>query len=416
MKGHIRQRSKGSWEIVVDIGKDPLTGKRRQHSETIKGGKKDAQVRLAELLIKIQKGGYIKQNQIPTLGSYLLGWLRNYADLHCSPRTVEGYELIVCRHLIPNLGQTNLNQLKPKQVSDYCYNSIYNGLSKRSVLHHFRLLHKALKDAVKLGLIDVNPCDAVEPPRPVDKEMIILRPSDINKFISVSRNAPWPYYYLFYTMLFTGLRRSEALALKWSNLNLDLCQLSVTQSLYKPIGKDFVMRPPKTRKSRRQIDLAPSLTLLLKEYKKQVEDNRFLLGKPLDDNDFVFSHPNGKPLDPSTATHAFVKIARIAELQGLRLHDLRHSYASLMLAAGVNVKAISQSMGHANIGITLDTYAHLLPGMGRKAAESFDKLLKPWLPRQQNVGKMSANQEDYEARLGGFEPTTLGSEDRCSIR
>ncbi len=104
------------------------------------------------------------------------------------------------------------------------------------------------------------------------------------------------------------------------------------------------------------------------------------------DKDFVFAHPDGTPLDPSTVTHVFRKVIYRAGLEDLRLHDLRHSYASLMLAAGVNVKTISQSMGHANIGITLDTYTHLLPGRGKTASERFDRLLKPWLG-EKNVGK-----------------------------
>ena len=123
----------------------------------------------------------------------------------------------------------------------------------------------------------------------------------------------------------------------------------------------------------------------------------------------------GSPLDPSTVTHLFHKIAQRARLEGLRLHNLRHSYTSIMIAAGVNIKAISQSLGHANIGITLDTYGHLLPGMGRTAAERFGKLLKPWLSGE-NVAKMSPTQDESDTRLEGFEPTTLGSEDRCSVR
>ncbi len=119
-------------------------------------------------------------------------------------------------------------------------------------------------------------------------------------------------------------------------------------------------------------------------------------------------------MDPSTVTHIFRKVTSRIGLQGLRLHDLRHSYASLMLAAGVNVKVISQSMGHANIGVTLDTYSHLLPSMGKTAAERFDLLLKPWI-NIENVGRMSAEGGELGTRLVGFEPTTLGSEDRCSI-
>jgi integrase len=159
--------------------------------------------------------------------------------------------------------------------------------------------------------------------------------------------------------------------------------------------------------------MPPSLALVLRNYRSEVETQRLLLGKPLTDNDFVFAHPDGNPLDPSTVTHVFVKVVRKAGLK-LRLHDLCHSYASIMLAAGVNVKAISESLGHANIGITLDIYSHLLPGVGKSAAERFDKLLKPWLAAGEDVGKMLAKEDDSDTRLEGFEPTTPGSEDRCS--
>jgi hypothetical protein len=122
---------------------------------------------------------------------------------------------------------------------------------------------------------------------------------------------------------------------------------------------------------------------------------------------------DGTPLDQSTVTHVFLKIAHRAGFEGLRLHDLRHSYTSLMIAAGVNIKLISQSLGHANIGVTLDTYGHLLPSMAKTAAEQFDNLLKPWI-HEEDVGKMSADDTETDTRLEGFEPTTPGSEDRCS--
>ena len=415
MRGSIRQRTKGSWEITIDIGRDPATGKRLRHFETVNGRKTDAHNRLIELLASIEKDSFVKPTGALTVGEYLTEWLQSHVELHCRPRTAEGYRFILNRYLIPALGRMRLNELRPQHVSVYCSRAVRQGLSNRTALHHFRLLHKAVEDAVKLGLLSVNACDGVDPPRPVDKEMKSLSTEEVYKFLSSAREATWPYYYLFYTLLFTGLRRSEALALNWGNIDLDLCVLSVTQSLHKLSGGKYVMSPPKTRKSRRQVTLSPSLALLLRQYKEQAETQRLLLGKTLKDSDFVFAHPDGRPLDPSTVTHAFLKVTRRAQLEGLRLHDLRHSYASLMLAAGVNIKAISQSMGHANIGITLDTYSHLLPSMGKTAAERFDRLLKPWLGGE-DVGKMSAKGDELGTRLEGFEPTTLGSEDRCSVR
>ena len=415
MKGSIRQRSKGSWQICLDIGRDPATGKRLRHFENVRGRKVEAERRLRQLLLNVEQGTYVNLPRALTLAGYLTEWLQNHTELYCRPRTAEGYRFIANHYLIPTLGRMRLSELRPRHVAGYCSDAVRRGLSNRTVLHHFRLLHKALKDGVKLGLIAINPCDGVDPPKPVDKEMKFLCPEEVDEFLSAARNIPWPYYYLFYTMLFSGLRRSEALALTWSNLDLDLCVLSITQTLHKLSGGKYVIQPPKTRKSRRQVTMPPSLALLLGDYREQVETQRFLLGKPLTDSDFVFARSDGAPLDPSTVTHVFHKIAQRARLEGLRLHDLRHSYTSIMIAAGVNIKAISQSLGHANIGITLDTYGHLLPGMGRTAAERFDKLLKPWLSGE-NVAKMSPTQDDSDTRLEGFEPTTLGSEDRCSIR
>jgi integrase len=415
MKGHIRQRSKGSWEVAIDIGRDPSTGQRRQHFETVRGSKKDAERRLAELLIGIERGSYIRSPRTLISGEYLTEWLQSHAELHCRPRTAEGYRFIVTQYLSPALGEVRLSQLRPQHISNYCSYAVRRGLSNRTVLHHYRLLHKALKDGVKLGLIGINPCDGVDAPKPIDEEMKILSPDDARKFLSAAQKAPWPYYHLFYTMLFSGLRRSEALALTWGNLDLDLCTLRVTRTLHRISGGKYVIQPPKTRKSRRQLDLPASLALLLRDYRGEIETQQLLLGKPLTDDDFVFAHPDGTPLDPSTVTHQFGKVVRKAGLE-LRLHDLRHSFASIMLAAGVNVKAISQSLGHANIGVTLDIYAHLLPSAGKSAAERFDKLLKPWLVETGDVGNLLAKADSSDARLEGFEPTTLGSEDRCSVR
>ena len=152
---------------------------------------------------------------------------------------------------------------------------------------------------------------------------------------------------------------------------------------YRIDGK-FIIQPPKTRNGRRIISISPSLALLLRDYREQLDMRRLLMSKQLNTGDLCFAHPDGSPLDPPTVTHQFVRIARRAGLK-VRLHDLRHTYASIMLAAGVNIKAISQALGHANVSITLNVYSHLLPTTGKTAAHRFDSLLEPWL--SDNVGK-----------------------------
>jgi integrase len=411
LKGHIRGRSKGSWEIIIDIGRDPSTGRRRQHSETVRGKKSEAQRRLAELLVEIEKGSYVKTSRDLTLGEYLRDWHSSHAHLHCRPRTSEGYAYIIEHYICPRFGRIRLNDLRPMHVANYCAETVSQGRSARSALHDFRLLHKALRDAVRLGLLGVNPCDGVEPPRLENKEMHFLTPAEVGRFLEVAQKAPFPYYYLFRMMLYTGLRRGEALGLTWSNVDLELCTLSVTQALYRVKGT-FITQPPKTKSGRRVISLSPSLALLLTDYRRQLEAQHLLCDRIMSDSEFCFAHPDGKPFDPPTVTHQFVKLARKAGLAA-RLHDLRHTYASIMLAAGVNIKAISQALGHANVSITLNVYSHLLPGAGKSAALKFERLFEPWLAS--DVGKMLASEDEIDTRLGGFEPTTLGSEDRCSI-
>jgi integrase len=252
----------------------------------------------------------------------------------------------------------------------------------------------------------------VQPPRPDENEMAFLTPEEIIIFLASAQKAPFPYYYLFRTILYTGLRRSEALGLTWRNLDFDLCALSVTHTQHRGNG-EYIIQPPKTKNGRRTISLSPSLALLFRDYWSQAKASRLLLGRPLNDSDLVFGHLDGSPLDPPTVSHTFMKIVWKAGLK-VRLRDLRHTYASIMLAAGVNVKAISQALGHSNVSITLNIYSHLLPDAGKLAAEKFDRLLKPWL--NENVAKMLPNEGDLGTRLEGFEPTTLGSEDRCSVR
>ena len=140
------------------------------------------------------------------------------------------------------------------------------------------------------------------------------------------------------------------------------------------------------------------------------ETQQLLLGKRLDEGSLVFAHVSGDPFDPSVVTHAFNRVIRKAGLPHIRFHDLRHTHATLMLKGSVHPKVVQERLGHANIGITLDLYSHVLPGLQEAAAERFDKM------PEQDVGKMLAKEDESGTRLEGFEPTTLGSEDRCSVR
>jgi integrase len=222
---------------------------------------------------------------------------------------------------------------------------------------------------MKWGLLARNPVDAVDPPRSHRIEMHILNEDEIAKLLEASKMTP--YFALFYTALFTGMRRSELLALRWCDIDLILCQISVSRALH-VIGRQTIIRQNKTVKSRRFIALTPSNALILKEYKKQQMALKILSGTTTKEEDFVFSQIDGKPLLPNTVTHNWTKLVRRIGFDGIRFHDARHTHASIMLKQGVHPKIVQERLGHASIQETLDTYSHVSPGLQEAATKRFE--------------------------------------------
>jgi len=245
-----------------------------------------------------------------------------------------------------------------------------------------------------MGLLSRNVAQATEAPRADHKVMPTIAAEDVLRFLEAARETP--YYTLFYLLLHTGLRRGEALALRWKNVDLGLASLgvsaylSVTETVYKLNGT-YIIKEPKTSSGKRRIALSPSLALVLWQHRAEQQAQQALLGKPLADGDFVFAHPDGTPLDPSTVSHAFNKVIRRAGLPHIRLHDLRHTHASLLLRAGVHPKIVQERLGHSSIRVTLDTYSHVMGGLQEAAAQRFDDFLSARAAESTDVGKMLAN-------------------------
>lgn len=381
MRGHIIKRYKNSYTIVLNLGLDPATGTPKQQWISIKGTKKDAERRLSDLLHQIDTGTFMKPGKT-TLGEFLERWLKDYVWPNLAPRTAEGYEHIIRRHLIPALGNIPLMQLKPEHLQHYYSDKLSSGrcdgkggLSPSTVKHHHVTLHTALENAVKWGLLSRNPADAVSTPRSQRPEWHTLSEDNIKTLLEAAKATP--YYALFYLAIFTGMRRSELLALRWCDVDLLLCQIHVTHSLHHMRNGEIVFRSPKTDKSRRMIALSPSAALVLREHKEKQKATRVMLGMILMDDDLIFSDIHGKPLLPNSVTHAWIKMVRRIGLDGVRLHDARHSHASLMLKAGIHPKIVQERLGHSSIQITLDTYSHVAPGLQEAAAARFDELVNP---------------------------------------
>ena len=384
MRGHIRKRSRGSWTLWVDLGRDPETGKRKQQTFTIHGSKKDAQRELRAILTRAEGGAYVKPTKM-TVKEYLEQWLESYVATNVTPKTSERYEGIVRVHLVPAFGSLPLTALQPQLIQSYYSHALKSGqqdgntrLSARTIRYHHMVLYEALKHAVKHGILIRNVAEAVDPPKPERKEITILDSDGVRVVLQAAKDTP--YYPCIFTAVYTGLRRSELLGLRWCDIDLDLATLSVVQTLHQLKNGTYVFGKPKTRGSRRMIALSPSLALLLREHKDKQEFARILLGKPLLPTDLVFSHPDGSPLRPNTVSRAFEKLARSLGFEGIRFHDLRHAHATILLQQGVHPKIVSERLGHSSVAITLDIYSHVLPGLQESAARRFEESLQPSSP------------------------------------
>lgn len=386
MRGHIAKRYKGSYSIVLNLGMDPATGKRKQQWISVRGTKKEAEKRLAELLHQLNSGTFIKPGKT-TVAEYLRKWLEDYCGTSLAPRTTEGYESIVRCHLISSPGKIPLTQLKPEHIQSAYSKGLSAGLSHRTVQYIHSTLHKSLQDAVRLGIIVRNPADAVEAPRVQHREMRTMNEADIHIFLEFAKSTP--YYALFYLALFTGMRRSELLALRWCDVDLILCQLSVTRALHQLQDGSRIFSQPKTAKGRRLISLTPSTAIVLREHWEQQEKMRQAHSLTLAEDDLVFCHVDGRPLLPNSVSHAWTKLANRVGLKGVRLHDARHTHASLMLKQGIHPKIVQERLGHASIQITLDTYSHVAPGLQQAAANRFDDIV---LTKHQDCSEKEAKE------------------------
>jgi integrase len=369
MRGSIREKSKGSWQLQIYTGTGP-DGKPRRHFETVRGRKGDAQRRLTELLSSLDKGVYTPPGRL-TVAEHLHQWLEGYIKTNCSQRTLDGYTAIIERHLIPALGHVQLKQLHPQTIQAY-YGKASETLSARTVHHQHRVLSQSLKYAVRQGYLGRNPAELVDPPSPRKKPMRTLAPGELEVLLeNASSNQFYPVYY---TAVSTGLRQAELLGLTWRSIDLDYLSISVNQVLYKRRGV-CRFNEPKTSHSRRRVSMTPKLVCFLREYKLEREKLYRSLGKELALDDLVFASVEGKPIDPSVLSHSFGRIVKRAGLENVRFHDLRHTFASLMLLRGAKPKVISEALGHSSVAFTMDVYSHIIEGMQSDAMALLDEVL-----------------------------------------
>jgi integrase len=331
--------------------------------------KGEAERALRRVMTDAERGLVFEAGTV-TVEEYLGRWLADSVRDTVRNTTFERYEQIARKHIVPEIGRVKLRALTPAHVRGLYRKKLESGLSARTVQYVHVTLHKALKQAVMDGLIPRNVADAVKAPQVNRKEVKPLTPAEVKALLSAAsgdRLEP-----LYVVAIHTGLRRSELLGLKWADVDLDAGMLSVQRSL----DKDGTFNLPKRNKSRRTVKLTGQAVEALKGHRVRQNEERLRSGSRWQDHDLVFPNQVGKPMNADNLYHrGFKPLLKKAGLTSFTFHSLRHTCATLLLSKNVNPKIVQEMLGHATISQTMDTYSHVMPGMGDVAATALEEAL-----------------------------------------
>ena len=323
---------------------------------------REAQTLKGEILKSIADGSYSKPTpRTATFSEFADQWLRDYAGVKVKPSTKDDYTGVVRKHLKPYFKDTPLASIDAKMVQDYVSEKMQKGLSPRTINKTVTILKLMLKHAVIWGYLKDNPALYVERPREAKEEREFLTPSEIRRLLEASPNEYKPLYAI---AALAGLRQGEILALRWSDIDLEQRVIFVRRSWHDKHG----FAEPKSKNSRRAVDVSPQLAVILEQYKQEA---------PRQPDDLLFAgEVEGKPLSRQNLVQKhFYGTLKDAGVKRVEFHALRHSYATLMIASDANIKFLQHQMGHSSIRVTMDMYGHLLPEVGEGVGKRLDSLI-----------------------------------------
>lgn len=375
MAGQIIKRGDRTWLVRIFMGRD-AEGKQIFHHKTIHGTKKDAEQYRNKAIREKDLGTFIEPSPT-TVDDYMKKWLETAARPRLRDNTYREYEGLLCRYVSPTLGGKRLSDVRPLDIQSLYTTMTEKNLSARTVRFTHSVLSSAFKQAVRWRMLLQNPCESVELPRKVSQEMQSLTPIEAARFLAEAASDRWAA--LFVLALATGLRPSEYFGLKWSDVDLEQGLVTVQRSLiwrsYK--SGDWYFGEPKTPRSRRRIPLPDSVVRALIQHKRRQAEERLKEGAAYKNLDLIFATCEGQPLIRLNVIQKHFKpILERAKLPAtLRLYDLRHTCATLLLAANENPKVVSERLGHSSITLTMDVYSHVLPDMQQGASDKLEKIL-----------------------------------------
>jgi integrase len=366
-KRTVGKRGNVTWSTVVDLGTDPATGKRRQ--KRISGHtRKDIERQAAEAIQRAESG-FLDPKSL-TVADFFATWLEATAPT-LRPASFRRYQDVARLYIVKQLGGVKLSRLTAGDVQRF-YARLLETLSPTTVYHLHGVLHHALDDAVKWGVVWRNVTDAVDVPRRTRPEMKTWSIAESTRFLETVAGDELEA--LFHLALTTGMRRGELLGLKWRDIDLDTCSLSVRRTLSRDAAGGYSEGEPKTTAGRRRVTLPVSTADVLRKHRTAQLAYRLSVGPVYTHHGYVFANETGDFIHPNTLTRRFQQLIRKADVPLIRFHDLRHTSATILLAQGVHPKIVQERLGHSDIAMTLNRYSHVTADMQQAAADAFENV------------------------------------------
>ncbi len=370
-EGNIRKRKDGRWEGRYTAGRAPESGKVIYKNVL---GKTQAEVKekLARAIEDNKGLDIVKAGQY-TVGQWMDVWFENYAKIKVRPSSHKTYKGYIENHIKPSIGKIPLSKLTTLEVQTLYRKLLTSGrierteskqqpkgLSAKTVRNINQVISSAMELAKSQKLISSNPTDGCALPKVEHQEMKTLTADQLAAFFREAKNSG--VFEMYYLELATGLRRGELLGLKWDDINLNIGAIQVKRQVAR-IDGEVVEAPLKTKNSYRTLSIGADAVEILQEHRSKV------------DGEYVFPSPNGGPISPDSVLHMLHRVLERAGLPQIRFHDLRHTFSTLALQNGVDIKTVSGMLGHYSAGFTLDTYAHVTTAAQKEAAKTMGSLL-----------------------------------------
>lgn len=386
-EGSVIKRKDGLWQASISLGyQDNGKPKRRTfYGKT----RKEAVEKMEEAKQSLKQGTYVEPNKI-ALGDWIEKWLENYKKPNLKQSTYEGYHITAKTHIIPSLGKIPLSKLQANDLQKFYIDKLTkgrvsdgSGLTTQYVRHMHIIIRGALQQAVKENLIPRNVADATEPPAVKHDKVTFLTEEQLQQFLSEVKNDRLSSAFIL--EIATGLRRGELLGLCWDSVDLEKGIITIRRQLLSLKDGLKLEDTTKTKSGKRSIPIPANVLKELKSHKVRQSKEKLQAGELYQENGLVFCKEDGTPLEPRNFTKKFQRLLKQAGLAKVRLHDLRHSHASLLLKKGIHPKIVQERLGHSSITVTLDKYSHLVPGLQEKATglinDLFDTKEKDSLPK-----------------------------------